>query len=131
MIPDYLRSYGVLAIFIGLAIAVPLGMLALSWGATKLKVRPVRPSPIKLSAYESGSPPLSKRPALFNIRYYQYALLFVVFDVETVFLYPWAVRYGVMSREFGLIALGAVLVFLGVLTVPYVYAWRKKAFEWQ
>ena len=66
----------------------------------------------------------------FNFRYYYYALLFVVFDVETVFLYPWAVRYGVLTKQFGLFALGAVLVFLAVVTVAYVYAWRKKALEW-
>ena len=70
------------------------------------------------------------KPARFNFRYYYYALLFVVFDVETVFLYPWAVRYGVLTKQFGLFALGAVLVFLAVVTVAYVYAWRKKALEW-
>ncbi len=105
-------------------------MLALSWAATRIRVRVDRPSPIKRASYESGMPPMSRKPALFNMRYYQYALLFVVFDVETVFLFPWATRFGVLSREFGFAAFGAVLVFLVVLTVPYVYAWRKKALEW-
>ncbi len=128
---DYFRQYGTLAIFIGLAIAVPIGMLTLSLLGQRFSVRPNRPSVIKRAAYESGMPPMSPKPTLFNFRYYQYALLFVVFDVETVFLYPWAVKYGVLTRQFGLVALFAVLVFLGVLTVPYVYAWRKRALEWQ
>ncbi len=131
MLQDYFRHYGNLAIFIGLAVAVPLGMLGLSFIATWAKVRPQRPGRVKQASYESGLPPMSPRPVLFSIRYYQYALLFVVFDVETVFLYPWAVKFGVLSKQFGLVALAAVLVFLAVLTVPYVYAWRKKALEWQ
>ncbi len=128
---DYFRQYGLLVIFLAIAIGVPIGMLSLSLFAQRFKVRPSRSSEVKRAAYESGMPPMSPKPTLFNIRYYQYALLFVVFDVETVFLYPWAVRYGVMTRQFGLVALFAVLVFLGVLTVPYLYAWRKRALEWQ
>lgn len=128
---DYFRQYGLLAIFLAIAVGVPVGMLSLSLFAQRFKVRPSRSSDVKRAAYESGMPPMSPKPALFNIRYYQYALLFVVFDVETVFLYPWAVRYGVMTRQFGLVALFAVLVFLAVLTVPYLYAWRKRALEWQ
>jgi NADH-quinone oxidoreductase subunit A len=128
---DYFRQYGLLVIFLAIAIGVPMGMLGLSLFAQRFKVRPYRPSAVKRMAYESGLPPMSARPALFNFRYYQYALLFVVFDVETVFLYPWAVRYGLLSRQFGLVALVAVLVFLVVLTIPYVYAWRKRALEWQ
>ena len=131
MLQDYLRQYGTLFIFVAIAVAVPVGMLALSWMGTRFKVRPEKPSAVKRAAYESGLPPMSPRPRLFNIRYYQYALLFVVFDVETVFLYPWAVQFRVLSKQFGLIALGAAFVFVAVLTVPYVYAWRKKALEWQ
>ena len=127
---EYLRQYGLLAIFVAFATAVPIGMLGLSLAAQRIKVRPSRPTPVKLAAYESGMPPMSAKPALFNVRFYQYALLFVVFDVETVFLYPWAVRFGVLTKQFGFIALGATLVFLAVLTVPYVYAWRKRALEW-
>ena len=75
--------------------------------------------------------PLGAKPSRFNFRYYYYALLFVAFDVETVLLYPWAVRHGVLSSQFGWAALGAVFVFLFVVTVGYLYAWRKKALEWQ
>ena len=59
-----------------------------------------------------------------------WTLTFVVFDVETIFLYPWAVKYGVMTKQFGFAALGAVLIFLIVVTFAYAYAWRKRAMEW-
>ena len=130
MLDDYFRQYGLLLLFAAIAVTVPLGMLALSYAASFVRIRPRRPTPVKEAAYEGGMRPFSPKPARFNFRYYYYALLFVVFDVETVFLYPWAVRYGVLTKQFGLFALGAVLVFLAVVTIAYVYAWRKKALEW-
>ncbi len=130
MLDDYFRQYGLLLLFAAIAVTVPVGMLALSYAASLVRIRPTRSTPVKETAYEGGMRPFSPKPARFNFRYYFYALLFVVFDVETVFLYPWAVRYGVLTKQFGLFALGAVLVFLAVVTVAYVYAWRKKALEW-
>ncbi|HIF13738.1 MAG TPA: NADH-quinone oxidoreductase subunit A [Dehalococcoidia bacterium] len=85
---------------------------------------------VKMATYESGMRAVGSRWTRFNFRYYYFALLFVVFDVETIFLYPWAVRYGVLSETFGWIVLAEVLVFLAVVTLGYVYAWRKKALEW-
>jgi NADH-quinone oxidoreductase subunit A len=131
MIQDYFRSYAVLIIFAAVAVAVPIGMLGISYMASMVKVRPQRSTRIKRAPYEGGMRPLGARPRRFNFRYYYYALLFVAFDVETVLLYPWAVRHGVLSRQFGWAALGVVLVFLFVVTVGYLYAWRKKALEWQ
>jgi NADH-quinone oxidoreductase subunit A len=130
MFEDYFRQYALLIIFAAAAVTVPIGMLTMSYLAQFIKVRPSRSTAVKLSAYEGGMPPFSDRPARFNFRYYYYALLFVVFDVETVFLFPWAVKYGVMTRQFGFAALGAVLVFLIVVTFAYAYAWRKRALEW-
>ena len=130
MLDDYFRQYGLLFLFAAIAVTVPMGMLALSYAASFVKIRPARPTAVKQTAYEGGMRPFGPKPARFNFRYYYYALLFVVFDVETVFLYPWAVRYGVLTKQFGLFALGAVLAFLAVVTVAYVYAWRKKALEW-
>ncbi len=130
MFEDYFRQYALLIIFAAAAVTVPVGMLMMSYMAQFVRVRPSRPTAVKESAYEGGMPPFSDRPARFNFRYYYYALLFVVFDVETVFLFPWAVKYGVMTRQFGFAALGAVLVFLIVVTVAYAYAWRKRALEW-
>ena len=124
---EYFREYGVLAIFLMVAVTVPLGMLGLSRLAQFVKVRPSRTSIIKRTSYESGLRPFSPPPKLFNMRYYNFAILFVVFDVETVLLFPWAVKYGVLSREFGLLAFGAMMVFLAVVTIAYLYAWRKGA----
>ena len=135
MLDDYFRQYGLIAMFTGIAVFVPTSMLMLSLLASKLpgrfgKIRPRRPNRTKLSTYECGMDPIGSRWMQFNPRYYYYALLFVVFDVETVFLYPWAVRYGVSTQEFGIATLFAMFVFLGVVTVGYVYAWRKGALEW-
>ncbi len=130
MFEDYFRQYALLIIFAAAAVSVPVGMLMMSFMAQSIGIRPSRPSAVKESAYEGGMPPFDKRPARFNFRYYYYALLFVIFDVETIFLFPWAVKYGVLSRQFGFAALGAVFVFLIVVTFAYAYAWRKNALEW-
>lgn len=148
---DYFRQYGLVAIFVLIAISVPIGMLLLSKLGTLTGMRPTRATPsepepidvaitpeevnrraqiVKMATYESGMRAVGSRWTRFNFRYYYFALLFVVFDVETIFLYPWAVRYGVLSETFGWIVLAEVLVFLGVVTLGYVYAWRKKALEW-
>ena len=124
---DYFREYGILAIFAMVAVIVPIGMLGLSRLAQMVKVRPSQSTKIKRTSYESGLRPFSPRPKLFNMRYYNFAILFVVFDVETVLLFPWAVKYGVLSQQFGLLAFGAMMVFLAVVTVAYLYAWRKGA----
>lgn len=131
MVDEYFRNYGVLIIFAGTVVAVPVGMLLMSYGATFIKVRPRRSTEVKRATYEGGMRPYSPKPARFNFRYYYYALLFVAFDVETVLLYPWAVRHGILSQQFGWSVLIAVLGFLFVVTIGYVYAWRKKALEWQ
>ena len=130
MLEDYFRQYGILVMFLMVAIGVPIGMLLLSYAAQFIRVRPSQTSVVKRTSYESGLRPFSPKPRLFNIRYYYYAILFVVFDVETVLLFPWAIKYGVLSKQFGVIAFFAVLVFLVVVTLGYLYAWRKGALEW-
>ena len=131
MLEEYFRQYGILIIFVAVAVGVPVGMLGMSYLAGFIKVRPNRITRVKRMSYEGGMRPFSPKPSRFNFRYYYYALLFVAFDVETVLLYPWAVRHGVISQQFGWAALGAVFVFLFIVTVGYLYAWRKKALEWQ
>jgi len=130
LLDDYFRQYGLLGMFVLVAIAVPVALLLISYLGSLIRIRATRPTPAKMSTYECGMKPIGSRWVRFNIRYYYYAVVFVVFDVETVFLYPWAARYGVLSKEFGLIAFGAMMVFLGVVTLGYVYAWRKRALEW-
>ena len=130
MLDDYFRQYGLIAIFAALAVAVPTGMLMMSWMLELMGVRPQKPSAIKRAIYECGFATLSGRWSQFNFRFYSIALIFVVFDVEVVFLFPWAARFGVMSTEFGAFVIGEMAVFIGILLVGWLYAWRKGSLEW-
>lgn len=89
-------------------------------------LRPHNPYAEKLSTYECGEVAVGEAQIKFHIRYYIYALVFLVFDVETVFLYPWAVVF----EEIGLFAFGEMLLFIGMLVVGLIYAFRKKVLRW-
>ena len=128
---DYFRQYGLIAMFGALAVVVPTGMLMMSWMLSVVGIRPYRPSAIKQSIYECGFETLSGKWSQFNFRYYAIALIFVVFDVEVVFLFPWAASFGVLSAKFGLLALVEMGAFVGILVVGWLYAWRKGALEWR
>ena len=130
MLDDYFRQYGLIAIFTALAVAVPTGMLLTSWLLSVVKVRPRNPDPIKQSIYECGYETLSGTWNRFNFRYYTFALIFVVFDVEVVFIFPWAASFGAMSREFGAFVLVEMAVFVAILVVGWLYAWKKGALQW-
>lgn len=128
MVDDYLRQYGLIALLAGAAVAVPAGMLLLSWAATLGGIRPRRPNPVKSELYECGMRPIGEgRWTQFNFRYYMFAVLFVIFDVETIFIYPWAIRY----KALGLFAFVEMMVFLSILVLGWAYAWRKRALEWR
>jgi NADH-quinone oxidoreductase subunit A len=90
-------------------------------------LRPKRPYLEKLFPYESGMHPETDARQQFPLRYYLIAMIFVIFDIEVVFLYPWAVSF----RGLGLFALVEMFVFLGILLVGYFYAWKKGALEWE
>ena len=128
---DYFRQYGLIAMFGALAVVVPTGMLTMSWMLSVVGIRPYKPSAIKQSIYECGFETLSGKWSQFNFRYYAIALLFVVFDVEVVFLFPWAASFGVLSAEFGVFALVEMGAFVGILVVGWLYAWKKGALEWR
>jgi NADH-quinone oxidoreductase subunit A len=85
-----------------------------------------RPYHEKLIAYESGNEPTEEPRMRFSVKFYLIAILFVLFDVEAIYLYPWAVTYD----QLGLFALVEMLLFIGLLLVGYVYAWKKGALEW-
>ncbi len=112
---------------LGIAVAFALLFMVLS-----RLLGPQRPSALKTSTYECGVPPRSTTEIRFFVRFFLIALLFLLFDLEAVFLYPWVILY----RDFvaggrALFALGEMAVFLGVLLVGYVYVWRKGGLEWQ
>ena len=130
MLDDYFRQYALLAVFAAVAVAVPTGMLLMSWMLSFVGIRPQNPSRVKQSIYECGFETLSGTWNRFNFRFYTFALIFVIFDVEVVFLFPWAAQFGALSKEFGIFALVEMAVFIAILLVGWLYAWRKGALEW-
>ena len=117
-----MENYLPILVFAVLAAALPLGTIFI---ARAIQSR--RPNPAKLEPYESGIAASTEAfDTRFSVRYFLIAVLFVVFDVETVFLFPWAVLFHKL-KLFGLIEM---LVFLIILVVGYVYVWRRKALDW-
>jgi NADH-quinone oxidoreductase subunit A len=105
-------------------------MMTIAIGVTMLFVQklfqPSKPNPIKLVPYESGMPPIGEANQRYTVRYYVIAMLFVVFDIEAVFFYPWAVAFNAIGW-YGLVEM---ILFIALLLVAYVYAWRKGALDW-
>ena len=117
---SYFQAYFTVAVFM----AAALGMVGAMLGVGRL-LRPTRPQPQKLISYESGVDPLGGWGQA-HVRYYLYALLFVMFDVEAVFIFPWAIRLEALG-VFGLIEM---LVFIAILALGLLYAWRKGVLRW-
>ncbi len=122
-----LNEWGYIAILLAFAVLFPALPLMVSFLFRKLNIRPEAPDPVKSDTYECGVETEGDSWVQFNFRYYLVALIFVVFDVEVVFLYSWAVAFQ------GKLVVGFVeaLTFIGILVIGYIYAWRKKALEWR
>ena len=114
-------AYVPVLMLLGVSVLNAVGMVAVSHLLSAF-----RPTPVKAQPYESGMPPLGDARERFSVKFYMVALLFIIFDIETVFLIPW----GVLFRELGVFGLLEMLVFLGVLLVGFVYVWKKGALEW-
>ena len=119
--PKVLLDWFYVAVFAVVGTMMAVLPLAVVW-----LLAPRQDSPQKRITYESGVLPFGQAWAQFNVRYYLFALIFVVFDVEVIYLYPWAVVF----RQLGPVAFVEMLVFLLILLVGLVYAWRKGALEW-
>ena len=119
--PEYLYEYLPIAVFFAIAIG-----LAVAFVVGSLLVGAQRPDPEKLSAYECGFEAFDDSRSRFNIRYYLVAILFIIFDLEVAFLFPWAVSLD----RIGMFGFWSMVVFLVVLTVGFVYEWKKGALEW-
>ncbi len=117
-----IADYGYVGLFLIFGIAFVAGAFIVSWF-----LRPRDPNPVKRSCYECGEIVKGSSWIQFNVRYYLIALIFVVFDVEVLFLVPWAVIF----RELGIVAFGEMIVFIAILIVGLIYAWKKGALEWQ
>lgn len=114
-------EYAPVLIFLLVAAVFPVVTLAIA-----AIVRASTHNKVKEEAYECGIPPSGEARARYSVRFYIIAVLFVVFDVETIFLFPWAVKY----RMLGLLGFVTMFVFLGILLIGYAYAWKKGALEW-
>jgi NADH-quinone oxidoreductase subunit A len=118
---EYLGHYFPVLLFIFAALLFGVVTLVISY-----VVQPKYPESEKLSAYECGSEPFSDARMPFPVRYYIFAMLFVIFDIEIIFLYPWAVVF----TKIGFIGLVEMLIFIALFLVAYAYAWKKGALEW-
>jgi NADH-quinone oxidoreductase subunit A len=118
---ELLLDYLPLAVFIAVALGIALALLV-----APFLVAYKQPDPEKLSAYECGFNAFDDARMKFDVRFYLVAILFIIFDLEVSFLFPWAVAFG----DVGLYGFWSMIVFLGVLTVGFIYEWRKGALEW-
>jgi NADH-quinone oxidoreductase subunit A len=119
---DLLREYFPILVFLVIAGVIAVAMVAASFVLARQ-----RPDSEKLSPYECGFEPFEDARIRFDVRYYLVAILFIIFDLEVAFLFPWAVSLG----DIGMFGFWSMVLFLGVLTVGFIYEWRKGALEWE
>jgi NADH-quinone oxidoreductase subunit A len=117
-----LLEYLPILIFIAIA-----GVISVALVAVPLLIAPSKPDPEKLSAYECGFNAFGDARMKFDVRFYLVTLLFIIFDLEVAFLFPWAITLG----KTGVFAFWSMMAFLGVLTVGFIYEWKKGALEWE
>ena len=117
-----LREYLPILIFFAISVALAGAMLGTSY-----LIAPQRPDREKLSAYECGFEAFGDARGRFDVRFYLVTLLFIIFDIEVAFLFPWATALG----DIGLFGYWSMMIFLGVLTVGFIYEWKKGALEWE
>ena len=115
-------TYLPILIFLGIAVAIAV----IAIGASVI-VGPQRPDVEKNSPYECGFPPFDDARHKFDVRFYLVAILFIIFDLEVAFLFPWAISLG----QIGIFGFWSMIIFLGILTIGFVYEWRKGALEWE
>ncbi|HKJ61850.1 MAG TPA: NADH-quinone oxidoreductase subunit A [Hyphomicrobiales bacterium] len=116
-----LADYLPLVIFFGIAMFIALAIMI-----APFLIAPSNPDPEKLSTYECGFPAFDDARMKFDVRFYLVAILFIIFDLEVAFLFPWAVAF----KEAGVFGFWSMMIFLGILTIGFVYEWRKGALEW-
>jgi NADH-quinone oxidoreductase subunit A len=118
---ELLQTYLPLVIFIGIAFVISTALMIVPF-----LIAPQKPDPEKVSAYECGFPAFDDARMKFDVRFYLVSLLFIIFDLEVAFLFPWAVVF----KDLGALGFWSMMVFLAILTIGFVYEWRKGALEW-
>ena len=121
MLADFLNDYLSIIIFLGIALILSVGFVFINFVFS-----PKNPDPEKLSAYECGFEPFDDSRMEFDVRFYLVAILFIIFDLEIAFLFPWAISLG----NLGALGFWSMMIFLFVLTIGFVYEWKKGALDW-
>ena len=122
MIYNFLTDYLSIIIFLFIALFLSIGFIIINFLAS-----PNNPDPEKLSAYECGVDAFDDSRMEFDVRFYLVAILFIIFDLEIAFLFPWAITLGIT----GIFGFWSMMLFLGVLTIGFIYEWKKGALEWE
>jgi NADH-quinone oxidoreductase subunit A len=122
MIYNFLTDYLSIIIFLFIALLLSIGFILINYIAS-----PSNPDPEKLSAYECGFEAFDDSRMEFDVRFYLVAILFIIFDLEIAFLFPWAITLG----KIGVFGFWSMMMFLAVLTIGFIYEWKKGALEWE
>ena len=122
MLTDFLKDYFPIILFLIIALVLSFGVIIVNF-----LFSPKNPDPEKLSAYECGFEPFSDSRMEFDIRFYLVAILFIIFDLEIAFLFPWAISLG----KIGFLGFISMMIFLFILTVGFIYEWKKGALDWE
>ena len=122
MLSDFLKDYLSIIIFVFIALGLSVGFIVLNF-----IFAPKNPDPEKLSAYECGFEAFGDSRMEFDVRFYLVAILFIIFDLEIAFLFPWAISLG----EIGIFGFISMMIFLFILTVGFIYEWKKGALDWE
>ena len=121
MLTDFLRDYLSIIIFLFVALGLSIGFIVLNF-----LLSPKKPDPEKLSAYECGFEAFSDSRMEFDVRFYLVAILFIIFDLEIAFLFPWAISLG----SIGSLGFWSMMIFLFILTIGFIYEWKIGALDW-
>ena len=121
MFNEFLNNYLSIILFLLIALGLSFGFILLNF-----VLSPKNPDPEKLSAYECGFEPFSDSRMEFDVRFYLVAILFIIFDLEIAFLFPWAISLG----NIGIVGFFSMMIFLAILTIGFIYEWKKGALEW-
>jgi len=121
MLSDFLKDYLSIIIFLFVSLGLSIGFIVLNF-----LFSPRKPDPEKLSAYECGFEAFGDSRMEFDVRFYLVAILFIIFDLEIAFLFPWAISLG----SIGALGFWSMMIFLFILTVGFVYEWKKGALDW-
>ena len=122
MLAEFLKDYLPIILFLIIALGLSFAFVVINYIAA-----PSKPDPEKLSAYECGFEPFNDSRMDFDVRFYLVAILFIIFDLEIAFLFPWAISLG----EIGLYGFCSMMLFLFILTVGFIYEWKKGALDWE